>query len=46
MEGGDSLAEEDMRDTARPEEGCGGFMQPLEWGYWGCIQAWRGVNPL
>lgn len=28
--------------TVRLGEGCRGFIQPLEWGYWRCVQPWRG----
>ncbi|XP_032935437.1 chloride channel protein ClC-Ka isoform X2 [Catharus ustulatus] len=30
--------------TVRPGEGGKGFIEPLEWGYWKCIQPWRGIH--
>lgn len=32
--------------TVRLGEGCRGFIQPLEWGYWRCVQPWRGVHRI
>ncbi|NXU41853.1 CLCKB protein, partial [Drymodes brunneopygia] len=40
--GGTARLRGDMGGTASPGEGCRGFIQPLDWGHWGCAAAFSG----